>query len=80
MKTTFQTDDYVNAHGKNPKGSGNWAFRISGTDGHGSWTTIDRCFFANGTLTAAKRAAKQRGTNEVRSIGRVRELVIEVLG
>lgn len=80
MKTTFHTDEYVRAHGKNPRGDGRWAFRITGSDGLGSWTTLDECCFFSGTLTSAKRAAKDHGSCVGSSIGRIREMVIDILG
>ena len=81
MKTTFNTDEYVRSHGRDPKGTGQWAFRIMGTDGLGSWTTLADPWFAPcSTLTAAKKAAKERGKSMARDIGRVREIVIDVLG
>lgn len=79
MKTTFNTNKYVGSYGKDPKGYGMWAFRIVGTDGQGSYTTLHDCIFFTGTLTAAKREAKQSGITAAKSIGRVRELVIDVL-
>lgn len=79
MKTTFNTTEYEASHGRKPRGLGAWAFRIIGTDGSGSYTTLKHCYFTTGTYMEAKRNAKSEGTIEAACVGRVRELVIEVL-
>lgn len=79
MKTTFDSDNFVNAHGREPKGRGMWAFSIDGTDGHGRWTSLEACAFFTGTLTEGKRQAKEHGKQLAAGVGGIRELYIRVL-
>lgn len=77
MKTTYNTKDYVNAHGKAPRGDGAWAFSVMASDGAGAYTDLGT-MWASGPYADAKRAVTQRARQEAASIG-VRELIIEVL-
>ena len=46
-KVTFNSDRYVESHGKNPRGRGGWIFSIDGEEVN-----------YNGTLTEAKKALR----------------------
>jgi len=51
---TFTTTKYEFAHGRKPKGRGNWAFEILGTDGVKRGDT----FWANDTYAGARKQAE----------------------
>ena len=77
MKTTFRNDEYVNSHGRDPKGHGMWVFRITLSDGNGSYS--DGGFLnVTGTLTAAKKEARLRA-KAMNDCSRCREVLIDVL-
>jgi len=80
MKTVFRHNDYIRSHGRAPKGRGCWGFRITGYDGRGGYTTLaSEWFAANDTLAGAKRQAKAEARRMASDIGRVREMIIDVL-
>lgn len=49
---TFSNRDYIAEHGKNPRGYGSWAFATKRN------AKDEDIFWATGTLTEAKKAAK----------------------
>lgn len=55
---TFSNERYISAHGKNPRGEGQWMFLLgSARTGHaGSYRPI----FWYGSLSDAKRAVRKR--------------------
>ena len=80
MKTRFNADEYVQSHACSPKGRGCWAFKITGSDGMGSYTTLAEEWFAQtDTLSGAKQQAKKAGRSMASDTGRVRELIIDIL-
>jgi len=50
---TFTTTKYEFAHGRKPKGRGNWAFELLRTDG-----TVAETFWANDTYAGARKQAE----------------------
>ena len=52
MKMQINTAEFVNGHGKTPKGYGNWAFWL-GCD----TSDINKAYFFTGTFTEAKKQA-----------------------
>lgn len=48
----FNTTHFEFAHGKKPRGTGNWAF------GTQPCTPVEKCFFVSGTFSEAKKAAR----------------------
>ena len=77
MKTKFNTDDFLRAHGKSPKGTGLWFFTAVGHDGSGSFTDLGTQE-VHGTFTQAKREAKQAFVAEAEMCGRVKEVTVFV--
>ena len=78
MKTTFDTAEYGRTYGRGPRGLGNWAFRAIYSDGCGSSTESEVWFF-RGLYTTAKRLAREQVKAEAATIGRAREVTIQVL-
>jgi len=50
MKIEIHTTDYINAHGKSPRGVGYWAFAIGSR-------TAEPTFFPQSSFADAKKAA-----------------------
>jgi hypothetical protein len=48
------TEKFENSHGRKPRGHGFWGFELTGTDGHGRYTTQE--YFESGKLTDAKES------------------------
>jgi hypothetical protein len=69
------TGQYENSHGHKPRGDGYWAFRLTGTDGAGRFTSEE--YFERGTLSEARAAACRRMKREIGGVKRVVE--VEVL-
>ena len=64
------TSQYEFAHGRKPRGYGNWAIRVVGTDGKGKYTSSK--YFCLGKLADAKR---QAGMNLKAECGAVKYIV-----
>jgi hypothetical protein len=69
MKTPIETREYVIAHGRAPRGYGNWAFtmrlangeRAAGHRSEGPTGWHDGIYWVNGSYTTAKAAALREG-------------------
>lgn len=59
VRVQFDVHDYINAHGRNPKGRGGWAFSLPlAEDGPGYLEPSDDIFYApSGTYEMAREAA-----------------------
>jgi hypothetical protein len=79
MKITCQNYDYVNTHGKDPKGRGAWVFRVDAHAPGRGYTSLGN-MQANGTLSRARAEVKRMAKMEARQIGGVDELIIETQG
>lgn len=73
MKVTLNTSEYERSHGRKPKGRGLWMLSLTIHDGQGGYADED--FEYNGTLTEAKKAAR----DHVRNCGRAKEVIVTVL-
>jgi len=69
------TQQYEFSHGRKPRGEGYWAFRLTGTDGNGRYTS--ETYFEHGKLGEAKAAACRRMKREIGGVKQVVE--VEVL-
>jgi hypothetical protein len=67
-------DEYVNSHGKAPRGSGMWAFEVNGTDGDGRYTS--ETYFISGKFADAKREAARRLKQDVGGVKQVVEVKV----
>lgn len=72
---TTITTAYENTHGRKPKGTGNWALRVTGTNGRGAYTS--ETYFLYGPLPEAKREATRRMKLDVGAVKTV--TAIEIL-
>jgi len=75
-KVTFQTDDFQNAHGAEPKGEGNWRFTVLAAGPRG-YSAL-RPFSGFGTFARLKKAAATAARTEARDISGVDEIIITV--
>jgi len=57
------TTEYVNSHGKEPRGRGLWLLKLTGTDGEGRYT--DETYMVAGTLAQARKQAVKRMKQEI---------------
>lgn len=55
MKTRFDTSQYRDSHGAEPRGRGSWAF----TPVHDAWADDSRIIWCKGTYIEAKREARE---------------------
>lgn len=55
--TTFTTSPYERAHGRKPRGDGQWAFRQASSDTAYDHEQFGPIVWATGTLAQAKRQA-----------------------
>ncbi len=72
MKT--KTDLYENSHGTKPRGTGHWMIEVTGTDGHGSYTTETYSHY--GRLTEAKANAAKRLKEECSRVKHIAQIII----
>ena len=68
------TSEYVNSHGRNPRGRGLWMFRMIGTDGNGRFT--DYVGEATGTMAEARATVARRFKQEVGGVQKVTEAIV----
>ena len=68
------TTQYQFSHGKEPKGSGLWAFEVTGTDGDGAYTT--ETYFISGKYGDAKKEAVKRFKQECSAVKEITEVVV----
>lgn len=60
----FETREYEMAHGKSPRGTGNWGFSPYRTDEQ-RFARPENIFWHNGTYAEGKKAAKARAKTGV---------------
>lgn len=77
MRVTFDTAEFVRSHGKQPRGDGDWAFRVMLTSDTGcsDLGTV----WARGTLAQAKAEVRQRVKQERSMCSRVTGAYVDVL-
>lgn len=59
MRHQYSTGEYQFAHGRTPKGTGQWAFKITAIYGY-SVSDLDEIYFESGTLREAKKKFEKR--------------------
>jgi len=79
MKRHHTNCDYVNTHGKEPRGTGDWAFCVTVYAPARGYTELG-IKFANGTFAAARKQVQDDAILEAKSIGGATEVHTETLG
>lgn len=77
MKIRFDNSEFTNVHGATPRGWGLWSFKSVCGNGVGGYTELMSCV-VTGTLTEAKRAAKEQALAEARTIGCAKSITVFV--
>ena len=79
MRCTHRNNDYVNTHGKQPRGFGGWAFSVTLYAGNRGYTDLG-IKFATGSFAAARKQVQDEAIREARNIGGAMEVQTETLG
>ena len=74
MKPRLNTSEYVNTHGKEPKGRGSWWLEITASDDTGRFTT--ERYNERGTLTDAVKSAIRNMKQDVSGIKKFIEVKV----
>lgn len=68
------TAEFEFSHGRKPRGFGNWALEVTGTDGQGRYTTEQ--YFGQGTLAEVKKDVCRRFKDEVGEVKAIVEVTV----